>query len=109
VQSLWMFFADLLAAFIPGIPFAFFSLDTACIVSISITAILLLPLGVVRCIVARSSILRGALETLGIWATLLFQLFCSNHEQTRSYARQKRKGQKQIVHLTLFVTLCRYS
>jgi hypothetical protein len=48
VQSLWMFFADLLAAFIPVIPFAFFSLDTARIVSISITAILLLLLGVAR-------------------------------------------------------------
>lgn len=69
VQSLWMFFADLLAAFIPVIPFAFFSLDTARIVSISITAILLLLLGVARGIVAQSSILRGALETLGI-ATL---------------------------------------
>ena len=66
VQSLWMFFADLLAAFIPVIPFAFFSLDTARIVSISITAILLLLLGVARGIVAKSSILRGALETLGI-------------------------------------------
>jgi len=109
VQSLWMFFADLLAAFIPGIPFAFFSLDTACIVSISITAILLLPLGVVRCIVARSSILRGALETLGIWARLLFQLSVPTMSKPDSYARQKRKGQKQIVHLTLFVTLCRYS
>ena len=66
VQSLWMFFADLLAAFIPVIPFAFFSLDTARIVSINITAILLLLLGVARGIVAKSSILRGALETLGI-------------------------------------------
>ncbi|HEV2653772.1 MAG TPA: VIT1/CCC1 transporter family protein, partial [Ktedonobacteraceae bacterium] len=65
VQSLWMFFADLLAAFIPVIPFAFFSLNTARIVSICITAILLL-LGVARGIVAKSSILRGALETLGI-------------------------------------------
>jgi len=36
------------------------------IVSISITAILLLLLGVARGIVAKSSILRGALETLGI-------------------------------------------
>jgi predicted membrane protein (TIGR00267 family) len=66
VQSLWMFFSDLLAAFIPVIPFAFFSLDTARIVSISITAILLLLLGVARGIVSKSSILRGALETLGI-------------------------------------------
>ena len=66
VQSLWMFFADLLAAFIPVIPFAFFSLDTARIVSISITAILLLLLGIARGIVAKSSLLRGALETLGI-------------------------------------------
>ena len=66
MQSLWMFFADLLAAFIPVIPFAFFSLDTARIVSISITAILLLLLGVARGIVAKSSILRSALETLGI-------------------------------------------
>ena len=52
VQSLWMFFADLLAAFIPVIPFAFFSLDMARIVSISITAVLLLLLGVARGIVA---------------------------------------------------------
>jgi vacuolar iron transporter family protein len=66
VQSLWMFFADLLAAFIPVIPFAFFSLDTARIVSISITAMLLLLLGVARGIMAKSSLLRGALEALGI-------------------------------------------
>ncbi len=66
VQSLWMFFADLLAAFIPVIPFALFPLATARIISISITAILLLLLGIARGIVARSSILRGAVETLGI-------------------------------------------
>ncbi len=66
VRSLWMFFADLLAAFTPVIPFAFFDLPTARIVSISITAILLLLLGIGRGIVAKSSILRGAVETLGI-------------------------------------------
>jgi predicted membrane protein (TIGR00267 family) len=55
-----------LSAFIPVIPFAFFSLDTARIISVSITAILLVLLGVARGIVAKSSTLRGALETLGI-------------------------------------------
>lgn len=66
VQSLWMFFADLLAAFIPVIPFAIFDLPTARIVSICITAILLLLLGVGRGFVAKSGVLRSAVETLGI-------------------------------------------
>jgi len=66
VQSVWMFVSDLFAAFVPVIPFAFLSLVPARIVSLIITALLLLLLGVGRGIVGHRNVAITALETLGI-------------------------------------------
>ena len=68
VQSAWMFISDLFAASIPVIPFAFLPLVTARIVSLIVTAILLLLLGVGRGIVGHRNVVLTALETLGIAA-----------------------------------------
>ena len=68
VQSVWMFLADLFAASIPVIPFAFLPLVTARLVSLIITATLLLLLGVGRGLVGHRNVVLTALETLGIAA-----------------------------------------
>lgn len=66
VQAVWMFISDLFAALIPVFPFAFFSLESARLVSLIITAILLLLLGVGRGLVGHRNVVLSALETLGI-------------------------------------------
>jgi len=66
VQSAWMFLSDLFAASVPVIPFAFLSLDNARLVSLIVTALLLLLLGVGRGLVGHRNVLVTALETLGI-------------------------------------------
>ncbi|HET8910581.1 MAG TPA: VIT1/CCC1 transporter family protein [Ktedonobacteraceae bacterium] len=66
VQSAWMLISDLVAASIPVIPFAFLPLGTARLVSLIITALLLLLLGVGRGLVGHRNIVLTALETLGI-------------------------------------------
>jgi vacuolar iron transporter family protein len=66
VQSAWMFISDLFAAAVPVFPFAFLSLGTARLVSLIITAILLLLLGVGRGLVGHRNVVLTALETLGI-------------------------------------------
>jgi vacuolar iron transporter family protein len=66
VQSAWMFISDLIAASIPVIPFAFLPLGSARLVSLIITAILLLLLGVGRGLVGHRNVVLTALETLGI-------------------------------------------
>jgi vacuolar iron transporter family protein len=68
VQSAWMFISDLFAASIPVIPFAFLPLGTARLVSLIITALLLLLLGVGRGLVGHRNVVLTALETLGIAA-----------------------------------------
>ena len=68
VQSLWMFAADLLAAAIPVIPFAFLSLGPARRTSVAITGLLLVLLGIGRAKVARTNLLLTILETVGIAA-----------------------------------------
>ena len=68
VQSLWMFISDLFAAAVPVIPFAFLPLGTARLVSLIITALLLLFLGVGRGLVGHRNVVLTALETLGIAA-----------------------------------------
>jgi predicted membrane protein (TIGR00267 family) len=65
-HAFWMFVADLIAASIPVIPFAIFPLATARLVSVIITAILLILLGIGRSIVAHSNMLVTVLETVGI-------------------------------------------
>jgi VIT1/CCC1 family predicted Fe2+/Mn2+ transporter len=56
VQSLWMFAADLFAAAVPVIPFAFLSLGQARTTSVTITGLLLVFLGIGRAKVARTSL-----------------------------------------------------
>jgi predicted membrane protein (TIGR00267 family) len=63
-----MFGADLIAAFVPVIPFALYPLESARIISLVITGLLLLLLGIGRGLVGRRNILLTALETLGIAA-----------------------------------------
>ena len=66
VQSAWMFISDLFAASVPVIPFALLPLGTARLVSLIITAMLLLLLGVGRGLVGHRNVVLTALETLGI-------------------------------------------
>ena len=66
VQSIWMFISDLFAASVPVIPFVFLPLENARLVSLIITALLLLLLGVGRGLVGHRNVVRTALETLGI-------------------------------------------
>ena len=63
-----MFAADLFAAFVPVLPFAFLPLGSARTVSLVVTAVLLLVLGVGRGIIGKKSILVTALQTLAIAA-----------------------------------------
>jgi vacuolar iron transporter family protein len=66
VQSAWMFVSDLFAAFVPVIPFALLPLASARLVSLTITGVLLLLLGVGRGLVGHRNLALTALETLGI-------------------------------------------
>jgi len=67
-QAAWMFAADLVAASIPVIPFAFFALNTARVVSVVLTVLLLVALGVGRAVIGRRRVATTVLETLGIAA-----------------------------------------
>jgi VIT1/CCC1 family predicted Fe2+/Mn2+ transporter len=66
VQSLWMFAADLMAAAIPVIPFAFLALEPGRSTSVTITGLLLVFLGIGRAKVAGTNLLPTILETVGI-------------------------------------------
>jgi VIT1/CCC1 family predicted Fe2+/Mn2+ transporter len=68
VQSVWMFIADLFAASVPVLPFAFLSLARARIVSLIVTTVLLLFLGLGRGLVGKRNVLLTMLETLLIAA-----------------------------------------
>jgi VIT1/CCC1 family predicted Fe2+/Mn2+ transporter len=68
VQSAWMFVTDLFAAAVPVIPFALFSLGTARIVSLLVTFVLLVLLGVGRAKVGRRRLLPTVAQTVGIAA-----------------------------------------
>jgi VIT1/CCC1 family predicted Fe2+/Mn2+ transporter len=83
VQSAWMFISDLFAAFVPVVPFAFLPLESARIVSLIITAALLLLLGVGRGLVGHRNIVLTALETLGIAAAAAFAGFLIGRLVTR--------------------------
>jgi vacuolar iron transporter family protein len=65
-HAFWMFASDIFAAATPVLPFVFFPIDTARLVSLMITSLLLLLLGVGRGLIARRNVLRTALETLGV-------------------------------------------
>lgn len=66
VQATWMFVADLIAASIPVIPFAILPLASARILSVIVTAILLILLGIGRGIVGKRNVLITIVETVGI-------------------------------------------
>lgn len=66
VQALWMLVADAFAAAIPVIPFALLPLASARIVSIIITGLLLVLLGIGRARVARTNLPLTVIETVGI-------------------------------------------
>jgi len=66
VQSLWMFVADLLAAAIPVIPFAFLPLGAARQLSVIMTLCLLVLLGIGRARVAQTKLVPTILQTVCI-------------------------------------------
>ena len=68
VQSVWMFVTDLFAAAVPVVPFALFTLGIARIVSLSVTFVLLVLLGVGRSMIGRRRLLPTVAETIGIAA-----------------------------------------
>lgn len=68
-HAFWMFVSDLFAGFTPVLPFALLPMESARIVSIVLTTVLLVALGVGRGVVAKRSIVRSTLETLAIAAS----------------------------------------
>lgn len=68
-HAAWMFVSDLFAGFTPVLPFAFLPMETARIVCLVLTTILLVALGVGRGLVAKRPLFRATLETLGIAAS----------------------------------------
>ena len=67
-QSIWMFITDLFAGLVPVLPFAFLPLGSARPVSLFVTIVLLLFLGIGRGIVGHKNVVVTALQTLGIAA-----------------------------------------
>ena len=67
-HALWMFVADLFAGAVPVLPFALLPIEDARWLSIAITAILLVALGIGRGVVAERGIARSVVETVGVAA-----------------------------------------
>lgn len=67
-HALWMFVADILAAMVPVLPFAFLPMDQARYVSIACTTLVLVVLGIGRARIGKRRILSTTLQTLGIAA-----------------------------------------
>lgn len=65
-HAFWMFVSDLFAGFTPVIPFALLPMEQARIVSLAVTALLLVALGIGRGLVAKRPVARTALETLSV-------------------------------------------
>ena len=65
-HAVWMFVADLFAASIPVIPFALFDIETARIVSLVVTGVLMAVLGIARGLVGHEPVWRTALQTMAI-------------------------------------------
>ena len=66
IKSLWMFVADLFAASIPVIPFAFYPIAQARIVTMIITFLLLVILGISRGLIGRRNIWMTTFQTVGV-------------------------------------------
>ncbi|MCU0479283.1 MAG: VIT1/CCC1 transporter family protein [Chloroflexi bacterium] len=69
VHAAWMFVADIIAAATPVIPFLFLPFEVARVVSIVMTTILLVGLGIGRARVGQTRVLRTVLQTLAIAAS----------------------------------------
>jgi vacuolar iron transporter family protein len=67
-HAFWMFVSDLFAGFTPVLPFALLPMHSARIVSLIVTTILLVALGVGRGLVAKRSVARATIETLVVAA-----------------------------------------
>jgi vacuolar iron transporter family protein len=65
-QALWMLFADFFAAAVPILPFVFFSILQARIVSAAVTVTLLIGLGIGRGRIAKRSTVHTVVETVSI-------------------------------------------
>jgi len=65
-HAIWMFVADLFAASIPVIPFVLFDIQTARIVSLVVTGILMALLGIARGRIGGVNIWVTALQTMAI-------------------------------------------
>jgi len=65
-HALWMFFADLLAASVPVIPFVLFDIETARVVSLVVTGALMAGLGIARGRIGHEPAWRTALQTMAI-------------------------------------------
>jgi VIT1/CCC1 family predicted Fe2+/Mn2+ transporter len=66
VQSAWMFITDLVAAAVPVVPFAIFGLATARLVSLAVTLVLLVVLGIGRSRIGHRKVLPTVAQTVGI-------------------------------------------
>jgi vacuolar iron transporter family protein len=66
VQSAWMFITDLFAAAVPVVPFAVYSLGTARVVSLAVTSLLLVILGIGRAKLGHRRVLPTIAQTVGI-------------------------------------------
>ncbi len=67
-QALWMLVADFLSAAVPIVPFVFFPIPQARIVSAVVTMTLLIGLGVGRARIAKRDTIRTIIETVSIGA-----------------------------------------
>lgn len=67
-HAFWMFVSDLFAGFTPVMPFAFLPMESARIVCLVLTTVLLVGLGIGRGLVAKRSVVRATAETLAIAA-----------------------------------------
>jgi Uncharacterized membrane protein len=65
-HALWMFFADVLAASVPVVPFMLFDIGTARIVSLIVTGALMALLGIARGIIGHVNVWWTAVQTMAI-------------------------------------------
>ncbi len=65
-QALWMLVADFLSAAVPILPFVFFPIPQARLVSAAVTMALLIALGVGRARIAKRSTINTVIETVSI-------------------------------------------
>jgi VIT1/CCC1 family predicted Fe2+/Mn2+ transporter len=68
VEAAWMLVTDLFAAAVPVVPFAVLGLGAARIASLTVTAVLLVVLGVGRGLIGHRPVLRTVFETITIAA-----------------------------------------